>query len=105
MTQDADRRERSTDPAPPSTDPVDANLSRFNAYLVEFVEELTGYRLQMAHWGTVFACRVQPVSPVEKDEGVQQALSGHDGPKKLVETIHTQARITQRIAMRDATHI
>lgn len=94
------RRERASDPPP-----ADADTRRFNDYLVELVEELTGYRPQMTSWGTVHANRVRPVSPLERDEGIKATLSGHDGPKALVEAIHRQAQIDQRISMRDASTI
>ncbi|HZB28899.1 MAG TPA: hypothetical protein VE465_01915 [Streptosporangiaceae bacterium] len=101
MTQDADRRERSSSPPPT---PVDDQTRRFNEYLVEVIEELTGYHVRMSHLGFWCADRVSPITELEEQEGVKRTLQSVE-PKDLVEQIHAQARITQRIAMRDAARI
>jgi hypothetical protein len=115
MTQRPGERERSTaKPTPPATDlpapladlgQADALPDRFYKYLVQMVEELTGWHLWMSSNGMVYANRIGPVTDIESAEGAKRTLQGYGDPAVLIKAIHEQALIAQRIAMRDATRI
>lgn len=114
MTRNPDERERSTaPPTPPATDlpaalepsAADVLTRKFDQYLVQMIEELTGWHLWMSSDGLVYANRIGPVTELEQAEGALRTLQGYDNPAVLIKSIHEQARITQRIAMRDAATI